>query len=369
MFYKFAVPSCAAADVCVSNRGGISGLDVVLSSAPERPEDAAAVKLAVECGLWDRYWGIRGFPFDPQLSQRVRNSQTGTAPKSVSWPGDEQRGGGSGGGGGRRRAVWHGGVALLMYRHTWVGHFGHNLMHNVAAIVETFAERGLLHLLRERSATFVALDLAPAGAAELPAHMLSMLFGTVLSASALPVAERHCFARAILGQAHRHMLHMNVYGSAPLAQRRFYSRAMRPVLEHAFCRHGTPRGEEEERPRACAKHLGSRRRRVCAEGWVNGRSGGGGEGGGGGGRALPAAHVLLLARCTTAEVHGGTCAGEDPTGHAGRRAILNAPEVRRRAESRTRCAQAPHGASAVVRSAPSKPLRCVCCRWCARSAR
>jgi hypothetical protein len=126
-------------------------------------------------------------------------------------------------------------MRLAFHRHTWVAHFGHNLLHNLAPILETFHERSLTHLLSERRATFVALDLAPTGPAELPQNLLGMLFRRVISASELPTDEVHCFEHALLGPAHRHMLNMKVWATPSRAHRQLYA-SMAALLARAFCR-------------------------------------------------------------------------------------------------------------------------------------
>ena len=80
-----------------------------------------------------------------------------------------------------------------------------------------------------------ALDLAPTGKGELPAGLLPLFFRRVLSARSLDPAEEHLFQHALLGQAHRHMLHMSVYATPLLAQRRLYS-SMGRLLAHTFTR-------------------------------------------------------------------------------------------------------------------------------------
>jgi len=54
--WRFGIPNCAAANVTISNRGGIQGLEVQLAAAPRTEADAAALRLVVECGLWDSSW-------------------------------------------------------------------------------------------------------------------------------------------------------------------------------------------------------------------------------------------------------------------------------------------------------------------------
>lgn len=362
--WRFGIPNCAADGVAVSSRGGSAGVDVVLSAPPRTAADAAAAKLAIECGVWDHYWGIPGFPFDPGLPFRLP-TQTGTVPKFVSWPGNDRRPAPAAGGllgplsrllssaaPRSRRAVRHSGVALLMYRHTWVGHFGHNLLHNLACVIETFHERGLTHLLHERAATFVALDLAPTGGRELPAHLLGGLFKRVVSASELPASEEHVFEHALLGQSHRHMLHMSVYATPSLAHRRLYT-TMSGVLERFFCRHerATCRAAPKEaRAQQQCSQPGTRDAVVGARGaspprrrladrldaastpgfHPAGSAAGGGremEGADSADAALPAVHSLVVVRCSMEDVKQRRCPTEDPTGHAGRRALLNEPAV------------------------------------------
>jgi hypothetical protein len=286
------------------------GLDIRLSAPPTTSRDAAAVQLAVECGVWDSYWGVPGFPFDPGLRNRV-HSTTGTPPKRVSWPGkrsDSEHAEHVSWWSSSKRSptktprhiIRHDGVALLMYRHTWVSHFGHNLLHNFASITETFYERGLLHLLDGSRASFVALDMAATGGKELPPNLLNTFFRQVISASELPLGEEHCFERALLGQAHRHMLHMSVFATPPRTQRKVY-RAMGRLLERHFC--GSARAPCVAPPPMAALQSHSS---DCA---------------------MPPASVLLLVRCSLQDVRKGRCPNEDPTGHSGRRALLNEEDV------------------------------------------
>ena len=332
--WRFGIPNCAAANVTISNRGGIQGLEVQLAAAPRTEADAAALRLVVECGLWDSYWGVKGFPFDPGLPTRLQTA-TGNVPKFVSWPGQRSQQSKRWSSLSRllsvspiatpRRVVHHAGVALFMYRHTWVGHFGHNLLHNLACIIETFDEWRMLHLLPKRTATYVALDLGAHGSEELPMKMLSMLFHRVLSASQLPTDEEHVFEHALLGQAHRHMLHMSVYATPSLAQRRLY-RSMGALLELSFCRGAraictAPASVDPKQKMPGLSWLIAAGRGVerCAR--TNHSTNISAD------PSLPPVRALVAVRCSAADVTAKRCRNEDPNGSKGRRALLNEDEV------------------------------------------
>ena len=309
MRYRVAIPNCRASGVCISNRGHLDGIDVRLSAPPMRAEDEDAVRLAVACGTWDLYWGVRGFPFDPGLPHRIRGSPTGTVSKHVSWPSQRAETTDLAWASPRpQRVIRHGGVSLMMHRHTWVGHFGHNILHNLVTIVDTFDENGLLHLLHRRAASFVALDFAATGDRELPSSLLNLFFGDVMSVSSFLPGEVHCFDRALLGHAHRNMLHMTVYSTPSTSQQSFYAR-FRRVLEHGFCR-----GDAK----LCRHNRARARQTLCKRPSypVIGAQ-----------YVLPAVLALLVVRCNREQVASSGCQNEDPHGSMGRRTLINEVEI------------------------------------------